>query len=153
MKIRKAILDDAPQLVDLLAQMGAKFKTTIHQMYKRIDAFNQQLHQIFVAEKDGIILGLIAFGCYEHFRLPGRCCHIDALVIDQNHRGSGIGKQLLLAAEKYAKNNDCVTIELISANHRRVTGTHSFYEKMGYLDHIKSDYTYFSKEIIENDLL
>jgi GNAT superfamily N-acetyltransferase len=116
------------------------------QMRKRIHAFDRELHQLLVAEKDGVILGAIAFGCFEMFRLQGKCCHIDTLIIDKKHRGSGIGKQLLEMAEKYAVESGCVSVELITANHRRLDGTHDFYERRGYQDHLKKDYTYFSKD-------
>jgi GNAT superfamily N-acetyltransferase len=146
MKIRKATLDDAAQLVPLVGQMGDKFKTNIDSMYERIRAFDKPLHQLLVAEEDGVILGAIAFGCFEMFRLAGRCCHVDTLIIDSKHRGSGIGKQLMAEAEKYAADNGCLSVELITANHRRPTGTHEVYKKIGYKDHLERDYSYFSKE-------
>ncbi len=146
MVIREATESDATQLVPLLAQMG--YTLSLHSMKDRIAVFNKQGHKLMLAVQGTVIVGLIAFGCYEHFRLEGCCCHIDTLVVDKNHRGCGIGKQLIAVAEKYAADQGAKTIELITANHRKVTGTHSFYESLAYKDHAKLDYTYFGKEIV-----
>jgi GNAT superfamily N-acetyltransferase len=69
-----------------------------------------------------------------------------SMIIDKMYRGSGVGKQLMQMAEKYAAENGCVSVELITANHRRKDDAHAFYEKRGYQDHLERDYTYFSKE-------
>ena len=137
---------DASQLATLLEQMGSKFKMSLKEMQGRIAAFNSKGHQIIVAEQEGFIRGVIAFGCYEQFRIPGSCCHIDTLVIDKNYRGKGIGKLLIESAEKYAAEHGALIIELITANHRKSSGTHAFYESLGYKDHIALDYSYFAKE-------
>jgi GNAT superfamily N-acetyltransferase len=146
MIIRNAKEKDASQLITLLMQMGPKYEMNLKNMKGRIAAFNSKGHQIVVAEQDDIIIGLIAFGCYEQFRIPGSCCHIDTLVVDKNHKGKGIGKQLVMEAEKYAQEQGAITMELITANFRRSSGTHAFYESLGYKDHLVLDYSYFSKE-------
>lgn len=146
MKIRNATENDAAQLTTLLAQMGSKFEMSLKAMTERISAFNSKGHQILVAEMNDSIIGLIAFGCYEQFRISGSCCHIDTLVIDSKYRGQGVGKKLIASAEKYATEYGAITIELITANFRRNSGTHSFYKSLGYKDHLTLDYSYFSKE-------
>jgi len=49
-------------------------------------------------------------------------------------------------AEKYAVEHGAIVIELITANHRRKSGTHTFYESLGYKDHSVLDYSYFAKD-------
>ncbi len=148
MIIRDATEVDAGQLVPLLAQMG--YQMSLEAMKIRICAYSTKKHKLMLATKADKVVGLIAFGCYEHFRLEGSCCHIDTLVVDKNHRGCGIGKQLIAMAEKYAIEQGAKTIELITANRRRSDGTHAFYESLAYKDHNSLDYTYFGKEIIED---
>jgi GNAT superfamily N-acetyltransferase len=146
MIIRPARKEDAEQLVILLAQMGANYQRSVTEIADRISAFNQKNHQLLVAEEDDRLVGVIAFGCYEQFRLQGCCCHIDTLVIDSNARGKGIGKQLLVKAEAYAHQQGATEIELTTANYRKITGTHAFYKARGYKDHLEIDCSYFVKE-------
>lgn len=142
--IRQAVHTDILAISDLLKQMG--FEMSAEKVLRRIQAFNRDFHQLLVAEKEGQVVGCIGFGCYEALVVDGRCCHIDALVVDENHRGKGIGKILIRHAEEYATKNDCMTIDLITSNHRKQTGTHAFYEGLGYQDHEARNYSYFSKE-------
>ncbi len=60
----------------------------------RILSFNKERHQLLIAEDNHRVVGLIAFGCYEQFRLQGCCCHIDTLVVDKAYRGKGQAKHL-----------------------------------------------------------
>ncbi len=144
--IRKAEKQDAPSLQKLLAQMGENYQRTINQIEERITSFNAPMHELLIAEKEGEILGLIAFGCYHQFRLQGCCCHIDTLVVDKASRGLGIGKMLIQKAEEYAQKKEATEIELTTANYRRAHGTHAFYKSIGYRDHLEIDCTYFVKQ-------
>ncbi|HLB42356.1 MAG TPA: hypothetical protein VJN02_05835 [Gammaproteobacteria bacterium] len=85
MILRNAIQSDAAQLVALVAQMGSSYKMSLENMQARITAFNNKSHQIVIAEEGGSLVGVIAFACYKQLRIPGSCCHIDTLVIDNNH--------------------------------------------------------------------
>jgi GNAT superfamily N-acetyltransferase len=146
MIIRNAKKEDAAQLAGLLAQMGTKFEMNQKAIEERVAAFAKNDHQIMVAEKGNLIVGVIAYGCYEQFRLSGSCCHIDTLVVDKNYRGKSIGKQLMAVAEKFASDNGAIIIELITANHRKSSGTHAFYKALGYKDNQDLDYSCFSKD-------
>lgn len=144
--IRTAKKEDAPQLVILLAQMGDVYHRTIDELENRILSFNKERHQLLIAEDNDRIIGLIAFGCYEQFRLQGCCCHIDTLVVDKDYRGKGAGKALVEIAEQYAKKQGATEIELTTANYRKAHGTHNFYKAIGYSDHLDIDCTYFVKQ-------
>lgn len=143
MFIRNATIKDTRDIINLMHQMGYTLNTEI--VKERIKKFQKPLHQILISEHNSQIVGLIAFACYEHFRLNGRCLHIDTLVVDHKARGLGIGKKLIHMAEKYAIEHGCVTIELITSNHRRKDGTHDFYQAIGYIDQQERNRTYFSK--------
>jgi GNAT superfamily N-acetyltransferase len=60
----------------------------------------------------------------------GPWCRITALIVDQAHRGQGIGELLVEAAEQAAHDASCSRIEATSALDR--TTAHRFYEKLGY---------------------
>lgn len=147
MLIRKATLQDAENLIVLLTQMSSTYAMNLEMMQQRIKAYETHDHQLLVAEDNGILVGVIAFNYYEHFRLPKGCCHIDTLVIDKEQRGKGIGKKLIQEVEHYAAKRGAIAVELITANYRRSDGTHNFYESLGYKDHQTLDYTYFSKSL------
>ncbi|NCT56424.1 MAG: GNAT family N-acetyltransferase [Legionella sp.] len=148
MLIRAAHENDTVQLCQLLEQLNYSMDSTA--MRARIEAFQKDRHHLLVIEKNDLIIAVIAFGCYEQLRLPGCCCHIDALIIDQDHRNQGLGKKLVAEAEAYALKYGAHTIELISANHRIKTGTHAFYHALGYKNHVGLDCAYFAKENLQN---
>ncbi len=144
MEIREAKISDAEQLILLLSQMG--YVLTLEEMEARIEAFKIKYHRLLVIDDASHVIAVIAFGCYEMLRLSGCCCHIDALVVDNHHRGKGLGKQLVSLAEEYAIAHGANTVELISANHRKKDGTHAFYTSLDYDNHIALDCAYFAKE-------
>lgn len=147
MIVRDAHEKDAPQLIELLAQLG--YDMDLITMKARIKAFHKEHQHLLVLEKNNDIIAVIAFGCYEQLRLPGCCCHIDALIVHHAHRNQGLGKKLVAVAEQYAREQGAHTIELISANHRKETGTHAFYNDLGYKNHVGLDCAYFAKEDLQ----
>lgn len=147
MIIRDAKLSDAPVMQQLLLQLGSNYQRSVEEIENRIQTYHLQSRQrLLVAELEGKVVGLIAFGCYEQFRLQGCCCHIDTLVVDATCRGKGVGKALVEIAEQYAKEQGATEIELTTANSRRAHGTHDFYKTIGYMDHLEIDCTYFVKQ-------
>ncbi|MGE3919786.1 MAG: GNAT family N-acetyltransferase [Gammaproteobacteria bacterium] len=145
MLIRPATLDDAFRLIILLEQLG--YKMTLEDMEKRIKIFHEKNNYIFVAEENEKILGVIAFGYYEKFIISASCCHIEALVVDENYRNQNVGKKLMQFAEEHAIQAGAKILELITSNRRRDKGAHRFYESLGYKDHIAIDHTYFEKRM------
>jgi GNAT superfamily N-acetyltransferase len=57
-------------------------------------------------------------------------CRITTLVVDAMHRGHGIGRLLVEAAEQAARAASCSRIEATSALHRE--DAHRLYERLGY---------------------
>jgi len=85
---------------------------------------------VIVAHSDGQLLGAAAF-CFvpvPHETRPW--CRITALVIDEAHRGDGIGRTLVEAVQVAARDAGCSRIEATSALHR--ADAHRFYVKLGY---------------------
>jgi len=143
MNFRPAHINDAPQLSALLAQLG--YELDNEKLKSRILAYNEKNYQLILAEENNTILGFIASFFYEQFVIEKPCCHIDALIIHKDYRGKGLGKQLIAMTEQFAQENGANVIELITANHRKPTGTHDFYKSLGYQDQTVVDYTYFTK--------
>lgn len=57
--------------------------------------------------------------------------HVIQIVVKEEYRNKGIGKQLMMEAEKQAKNNDITTLELNVIEENRAAV--SLYESLGYL--------------------
>jgi len=55
---------------------------------------------------------------------------VDEMVVDEAHRGQGIGSQILGQLTIWAREHGCNRIELDSAFHRK--GAHAFYERHGF---------------------
>jgi GNAT superfamily N-acetyltransferase len=147
--LRSATLNDYAQLRPLVAQMGPNYNQSDEQIKDRIRAFlSRDWHELIVAvNSNDLIVGVAGFGCYEHLRLPGKCLHLDTIVVDKNSRKQGIATKLMKFIEKYAKDNGILTIEFTSANFRKLEGTHEFYKSLGYIDHIEEDCSFFLKVI------
>jgi ribosomal protein S18 acetylase RimI-like enzyme len=64
------------------------------------------------------------------FHQKGNSGRITSLVINQNQRGLGIGKQLVAQAEAFFKSCDCIKSEVTSSDYRKAA--HAFYESCGY---------------------
>jgi GNAT superfamily N-acetyltransferase len=55
---------------------------------------------------------------------------LENMIVTQNHRGSGIGRQLIQYTENIARERGCYYIMLVSLAKR--TEAHKFYEALGY---------------------
>ena len=85
-------------------------------------------HRFLVAD-DGAIVGWIHASLSEHIDAE-TCVLIEGLVVEQQHRGRGIGRQLLGHVEEWARASGCALVRLRSTDAR--TEAHKFYEHLGY---------------------
>ena len=89
--------------------------------------------KIYVAEKDGEVLGHIFFEIQDHSGEPhrqnGKSIYIDDLCVKEEARGLSVGKQLLDFAKEYGKKAGCyhLTLTCFWGNQ----AAYSFYEKQG----------------------
>jgi GNAT superfamily N-acetyltransferase len=87
---------------------------------------------LLVAERDGHLCGLLALDLMYYLPLGARTCRITTLVVATTHQGEGIGRELLQAAETWARQAGAARIEVSSAAHREKA--HAFYRACGYSD-------------------
>ena len=105
-------------------------KGDIEFLDERIDEFNAKqtgfydgrLLSIFLKDADGAI----SAGLRGH--TWGGCCEIKLLWVDERHRRSGIGSQILSAAEREARQRGCSQV-VLSSHSFQAPG---FHEKKGY---------------------
>ena len=131
MKIRTACKKDIPQLAGLIEQLG--YPTTVEEMEGRFTAIESAGHyHTLVAEIDGKIAGMAGLCKGLFYEYEGSYVRIVAFVVDSNHRRRGIGKQLLLETERWAKEQGAIAIGLNSGNRSERLAAHSFYASKGY---------------------
>lgn len=143
MRIRKACLEDIPDLIRLLGQVGQ-----IHHAL-RTDIFRDHPHKyragdledllrdparpVFVALAEQTVVGY----CFcvhknygdDHALMPRRELYIDDLCVDQAHRGQGIATALFGHVTGYARDTGCgqISLNVWEGNH----AARAFYDRVG----------------------
>ncbi len=125
--LRAAQSRDIPVLVDLMKQLG--YEIDRDHLLQNLKLYDQG---VIVSEIDGKVVGCIAFDILPLFHSKELQMRIVSLVVEEASRKNGIGKKLMIEAEKIALRMGCSAIELTSAAHRLVSGAHQFYHDLGY---------------------
>jgi ribosomal protein S18 acetylase RimI-like enzyme len=127
--IREARLSDAPDLAELMNQLG--YHTTSGEMETRLKSIlSDARHRTFVAAiDDGIcgMIGTLTHLSHEHNDLSGK---ILALVVSEKHRRGGVASALIDAAEKDFVKRKVMRVTLTTRFVREEA--HRFYETRGY---------------------
>jgi len=127
--IRPADAADAPVLADLLGQLG--YPTLAAQVPDRVARIRADgRSEVFVAVRDERVTGVVAVQVAPGLTRSEDTAHVTALVVGGGHRGSGVGRELLQAAEAYGRKQGCQRMVVTTANHR--AGAHGFYERLGW---------------------
>jgi GNAT superfamily N-acetyltransferase len=112
----------------LLSQLG--YDLTLQEVKRRYDAIREkQDHAVFVGEQDGQVVALLHIYERPAFDKPPEVI-VQALVVDQNWRGMGIGKSMMKIAERWALDRRFSSIALTSSVSR--SDAHAFYNSIGY---------------------
>ncbi len=146
--IRLARSSDADQIAALTAQLG--YDVASPAVAERLGRILPRRDQRFwvaelVAERDQAeapeppgVVGWLHAIVTEHVESESHI-HIAGLVVDSEHRGTGIGTRLLEQAERWATEEGCLVVRLHSTTTR--VATHRFYERRGYTN-IKTQYSF-----------
>jgi GNAT superfamily N-acetyltransferase len=138
MNIRLATLSDAEAIASLAGQLG--YPTTPAQARQRLERLLQWTdHAIFVAEapSGGVIGWVHIFGTYLLEEQP--YAEIGGLIVDQDQRSSGVGRELLERAEAWAREGGFVMLRVRSNIVRQ--RAHAFYERNAY-QRVKTQHTF-----------
>ena len=128
--IREMTADDAKAVNILSKQLG--YPLSIEQTLQNIHAIlKSKDHTAFVAEYENKIVGWIGASQAIMIEVMPHC-EINGLVIDQDHRGMGIGKLLIDKVKQWAKGKNNSKIGL-RCNVKR-TDAHLFYEHLGFVE-------------------
>jgi ribosomal protein S18 acetylase RimI-like enzyme len=125
--IRDARADDGPAIASLLGQLG--HETEPRAVPPRLERLVIVGDRVVVAVIDNEVVGLAqlhASPTIEHERPAAK---ISALVVDESHRGEGIGRALVEAMEAEARARRCVLLFLTTAARRE--DAQAFYRRVG----------------------
>ena len=128
--IREMTADDVKAVNVLSNQLG--YSLTIEQTLQNINTVLQSKdHTAFVAEYEDKIVGWIGASQAIMIEVMPHC-EINGLVIDQDHRGMGIGKLLIDKVKRWAmeKNNTKIGLHC----NVKKTEAHLFYEHLGFTE-------------------
>lgn len=129
--LRNAVMADADDVARLLGELG--YPCDLHEAADRIASILTNDRQVLVvARRGGAVCGLIALDFMYYLPLGTTTCRITALVVLPDARGVGIGRHLLLEAERRARAGGAARIELTSGAQR--AEAHAFYRACGYRD-------------------
>ena len=138
--IRKAVENDSKVLVELSKQLG--YETNESVLIERMKYLKNRNQEVYVAENNKTVVGYISFEpYYTLYSNPG--INITALVVDINNHKQGIGKQLILIAEQYAKERGYAFLRANSSSGR--LEAHKFYRNVGFSN--EKEQKRFLKEI------
>ena len=127
--IRHAERDDATEIARLFTQLA--HPATADDVELRWDDREAAGNTTLVAARvDGRLLGVATLNHMFVLHRPLPVGRITALVVDSSVRGTGIGRQLVKAAEHNFAESGCSLLEITS--NFRLTDAHSFYEHLGF---------------------
>lgn len=134
-RIVPARMIDLPSIKLLLAELteamedtaGFDLEQSVNNIYKLMQ---DPAHHMLVARDQSNILGLVNFTTRKMIMHPGPSGLIDELVVTQTSRGSGIGKQLILAAVDKCRELGCCEIEVSTEKSNK--RARKFYRTLGF---------------------
>jgi len=143
MRIRPMTAADAPLVADLTTQLG--YPTSVGETTERLAALHERPteHAALVADEDGRALGWIHVALVTSLE-SGLKANLGGLVVDEGHRSSGLGAELLAAAEAWAREHGAQVMLVRSRVARE--RAHRFYERQGY-DVVKTSHV-FEKRLV-----
>ena len=126
--IRAADSRDGEALARLVGQLG--YEITPAEAGERLALMHTEGRHVLVAEVGGTVVGCLSTSAMRVLHRPAPVGRISMMVVDEAHRGRGIGAALVRAAEGALAAQGCYMVEVTS--HARRTEAHRFYERLGY---------------------
>jgi len=140
MNIRNATYHDAPAIKELLEQMNCttRLSTLVDQLER---FFNKNDHQVFICELRKEVIGFSVVHYLPQLAFDGGIAIISYLCIDDQHKNSGIDKELEQHISNQAKIKKCERVQMHCMDWR--VSAHQFYVHQGYQEYPK----YFIKRL------
>jgi GNAT superfamily N-acetyltransferase len=134
-KIRPACRADAPALVTLLRTIGWWPSIDPRGVEQTLDMdLGGPGHRVAVAEDESeTLIGYVAIHFQPCLFLDGPEGYVSELFVHPDHRSRGVGRLLLAAAEKEAKDIGCARLALVNGRQRE-SYQRGFYRKIGWVE-------------------
>ncbi len=137
-KIRPCQKEDLPAVLGLMQQLGefahGDNQFNLEHLQNLLDEMNAApaAYHNLVCEDDGQVCGFLSLVFYRSFFHRTGTALINELVVDQNRRGSGLGRQLIRAAiaEARARSMDEIEVGTEVTN----LSAQQFYNKNGFTE-------------------
>jgi GNAT superfamily N-acetyltransferase len=125
--VREALEGDAERIAALAHQLG--YKVNNAHVRSTLETRSAD-YEIFVAvvARAGVV-GWIGVRARQTLT-NSRRAEVEGLVVEDEYRGTGVGKRLLERAERWGREHDCVVLRLLTNVVRE--RAHRFYEREGY---------------------
>jgi GNAT superfamily N-acetyltransferase len=130
LSLRDARLDDSAAIAALLEQLGYPADASL--VGSRLERLRVVGDRVVVGELDGVVVGLAHLQVAPAIERDRPAAKIAALVVDEGHRGRGLGRALVDEMEREARARGCEVLFLTTSEHR--DEAHAFYERIG-LEH------------------
>ncbi|GGH23941.1 GNAT family N-acetyltransferase [Paenibacillus segetis] len=128
--IRTSCSDDVNGMLPLMRQL--RYPTTPSVLKEHLSMLdNHPLFCNLVAELDGNVVGTTFLKLYQTHDMKKPVTQITAMVVDEEHRGTGIGKRLLREAETWCKQHGSSQMYLSTGD--RNMDAKTFYEHLGFI--------------------
>lgn len=136
MRIREATIEDIAVIAQLMAQLieasGYEgWQVSPEQVEENLWRMaDDDAYQVLLAEDEGQVVGLLGL-CFRHTLFhPAPSALIDELVVEQDHRGRGVGHQLMVEAIERCRAAGCCEIEVSTERSNEVA--QRFYRQHGF---------------------
>jgi GNAT superfamily N-acetyltransferase len=134
--VRDAAEGDLAFMVGLLAdgslEEGKEDAANLAPYRAAFDQIAQAPGALLVAESDGRVIGVCQLLVFRHLQAQGGlCAEVESVHVHSDHRGRGIGHQLMQTAMQRAHDLGCYRLQLTSNSVRK--DAHRFYESLGFL--------------------
>ena len=126
--IREARASDAPRLVELIIALGHPIEEA--DLSRNLEILAQNGILPLVATDGDEVIGMCGISAMVTVHRPAPVGRVSVMIVDEAHRGHGIGALLMTEAERRLSQRGCKIIE-VTSNMRR-DRAHHFYEQLGY---------------------
>ncbi len=126
--LRPAEARDAAPIAALLTAEG--YPAGPSDIATRLAAFDDGLSGVFVVTASDDVVGFVAVHVMPRFEHGDRIARVLALVVDEDVRERGFGRELMGAAETHAREQGCAFVEVTAGRHR--PDALQLYEAAGY---------------------
>ena len=127
--IRPLTPADAPRAAELLGQLG--YPSSAESIPRRLQWMaGERDTTVVVAETRGAVVGLAAGQIVHAITADEPIGILMALVIDEQSRGTGVGKALVAHIEQWVRGKGLTKLIVLTATYRE--DAHRFYEHLGF---------------------